>query len=281
MIINLNLFDVNIPAAPSISTYVLRDSVRTPVSLYIFNLLFSYKNGEYYFTYIPILQGIADFLATVPTVTSALPLDQDALRYCAGSTPLSDYSNLGPWVTSFDSVLRQELLALDATIRRYDKSAANPNPDPDLILGSGGLYYFPTTNPKNLAYTVATAKGWVPPEGADPSTMYPILLGTSDTILFKLRYAFTPSTIQPIYYNIIILLWYTLTYTSPFTSTTYSFPQPPSTPIELASFVSIFGALPPGRSFVGWLLDGTVYNAGQSIIITQDTVFYGVFDPPL
>ena len=281
MIINLNLFDVNIPTAPSISTYVLRDSGRAPISLYIINLLFSYKNGKYYFTYIPILQGLADFLAAAPTVTSALPLDQDALLYCAGSTPLSDYTNLDPWVTSFDSVLRQELLTLDETIRRYDKSAANPNPDPDLILGSDGLYYFPTTNPKNLAYTVATAKGWVPPEGADPSTMYPILLGTSDTILFKLRCAFTPSTIQPIYYNIILLLWYTLTYTSPFTSTTYIFPEPPSAPIELASFESIFGALPPGRSFVGWLLDGTVYTADQSIIITQDTVVYGVFDPPL
>lgn len=281
MIINLGLFDVTAPQNPGINTYELRDSVLTPVSLYIINALFSYKNGKYYFAYIPIWQGLADFLAAVPTVTSALPLDQDALLYCAGSTPLSDYTNAGPWVTSFDSVLRQELLTLDATIRRYDKSANNPNPDPDLILGSDGLYYFPTTNPKNLAYTVATAKGWVPPEGADPSTMYPILLETSDTILFKLRCAFTPSTIQPIYYNVNILLWYELTYVNTYTSATSSLPEQPNGEVELASFVSIFTTLPPGRTFVGWFLDGTVYNAGQRIYITQNTTAYSVFDPPL
>lgn len=279
MIINLNLFNVNVPPAPAINTYELRDSVRTPVTLYLINTLFSYKNGKYYFTYLPILQGLADFLGAVPTVSSALPLDQDALLYSAGSNPLSDYTNLGAWVTSFDSVLRQELLTLDAKIRRYDKSA--PDPDPDLILGSDGLYYFQTTNPKNLAYTVATAKGWVPPEGADPNTMYPILLGTSDTILFKLRCAFTPSTIQPIYYDINILMWYALAYVNTYNNTTYSLPQQPNTLVELASFVSVFGALPPGRSFVGWLLDGTVYPAGQSINMAQDTTVLVVFDPPL
>ena len=279
MIINLDLFNLIVPPTPAINTYELRDSVHSPVSLYIFNALFSYKNGKYYFNYNPILQGLANFLGAVPTVTSALPLDQDALLYCAGSNPLSDYTNTGPWVTSFDSVLRQELLTLDATIQRYDKSA--PNPDPDLILGSDGLYYFLSTNPKNLAYTVATAKGWVPPEGADPNTMYPIPLTINDSILFKLRCAFTPSTIAPIYYNINIPLWYTLTYVDTFTSTPYSLPEEPNTSAELGSFVSIFETLPPGRSFVGWLLDGTVYTAGQSINITQDTTVYSVFDPPL
>jgi hypothetical protein len=145
--------------------------------------------------------------------------------------------------------------------------------DPD------GLWYFSTSNPKNLAYTVATAIGWVTP--GDTLNMHEILLTPNDTILFKVRCAFTPSTISPIYYNVNILLWYALTYVNTYTSATSSLPEQPNGLVRLVSFDRIFTNLPPGRTFVGWLLDGTVYNAKQSIYITQNTTVYSVFDPPL
>ena len=280
MIIRFDLFNVDIPqtqAPPAINTYTLRDSVNTPVFLALINTLFSYKNGRYYFTYSPFLQTLYAYLATAPTVSSGLPLDQDALVYSAGAAPLSDFTNGQYWISFFDSLVVEQLINIDATVQRYDLNGVNP--DPDMLMDPDGLWYFSTSNPKNLAYTVATAIGWVPP--GDTLNMHEILLTPNDTILFKVRCAFTPSTISPIYYNVNILLWYALTYVNTYTSATSSLPEQPNGLVRLVSFDRIFTNLPPGRTFVGWLLDGTVYNAKQSIYITQNTTVYSVFDPPL
>jgi hypothetical protein len=270
MNISLDFFDQSFTQSLAIVPFTLRDTVRLKVPLVVINTLFTFRNGNYYFDYNEIFKGLYSSVVASPTLTSALPLNEDVLQYATNGDPLDIFTNTTEWVTYFETTLNQQFTALDAAVERFDKNTVNP--DPDLVQGSDSLYYFYTHNPKNLAYIVATALNWQPSDDPYiPDTTYAITLGAADTISFKLRCSFVPTTIAPIYYSIQLKMSFVLVYVH--YSVQVSVIQDPNTSVELFGFSVIpNGVLPPNTYFAGWLVEETPLQPGSNVFMSQPVV---------
>jgi hypothetical protein len=168
---------------------------------------------------------------------------------------MSNFVNVNAWLDNFDSVFEARITYLDTLLKSFDCETGT---DVELI-ESGSLKHFDITNQKNLAYVVASAASWSPPNGWNVNEPYPIVLPSSTSLYFTASCTFSPSTIVPITYKISLAFY----------SVIYKNGNDPNVPIDTNSYelndtVTVLGqgdmVEPNGLPFAGWSLSADLSN---------------------
>jgi hypothetical protein len=232
----------------------LRDTIQTSLFLDQLNTLFFFRNGNYHFKYNNFILGLLE-AAKALTVTSNLALDIDAVTYLAGGNPLTDFVNVDAWIANFDVKFAERIAYLDTMLQSFD---CENGTDVELN-GSGAFRFFNTTNLKNLAYTVAKAASWSPPNNWINDTSYPIVFPPGTRFHFFANCTFSPSSVRPIKYKISIAFYFVV----------YKNGNDKNVPIdttwyEVGDTLTVLNndnmIAPPNTVFLGWAIENDLSN---------------------
>ena len=255
------------------STPTLRDTVNVSLFLHQLNTLFFFRNGNYHIRYNNFMLALLN-AAKVLTETSNVALDLDAVTYLAGGVPLTDFVNVDAWIANFDTVFANKITYLNSLLQSFDCENGT-----DAELNGSAFKHFLTTNPKNVAYTVATAASWTPPDGWDGDTSYPIVFPPSTSLYFFAGCRFSPMSVVPIRYKISIA-FYCVVYKNgddknvPVDTTLY----------EVGDTVTVLGqgnmVNPSGLLFLGWskyIELSNPMNVTSTFAFEEDVTLYAVW----
>jgi hypothetical protein len=259
---------------PLVTFPTFKDSIRFSFLLHQLNTLFFFRNGNYHIRHNSFILGLLEG-AKALTVTSNLALDIDALTYLAGGDPLTDFVNGDAWIANFDVKFAERIAYIDSLLQSFD---CEHGTDEELN-GSGAFRYFTTTNPKNLAFKVATAASWMPPNDYVEGTVVPIVFPPSTSVFFGAACNFAPSTIVPVRYKISIQ-FYCVVYKNggdknvPVDTTLY----------EVGDTVTVLGqgnmVAPNGQLFLGWSQSTDLsnpMNVTSTFLFGEDVTLYAVW----